>query len=239
MTAQELLTLTSNLAAVRDRIDAACERAGRASAAVTLVAVTKYAQVQWLHGLYELGCRDFGESRPQQLVQRAVELPADVRWHLIGHLQRNKADAVWPVAACLHSIDSLRLLDKLAELTGKSSARPAVLLEVNVSGEVSKDGFAPADLRTAWDDLWPHTPLDIAGLMTMAPLDDDAESARPVFEALRSLRDELRERTGDRLPLSTLSMGMSGDFETAIAAGATMVRIGSRLFEGLEHEPPR
>jgi pyridoxal phosphate enzyme (YggS family) len=233
MTEPLLATLARNLADVRRCIDAACHRAQRAPGDVTLVAVTKYAQPEWMRGLYELGCRDFGESRPQQLVQRAAGFPTDVRWHLIGHLQRNKASAVWPVAAAIHSADSLRLLDKLAESARESSARPDILLEVNVSGEASKGGFAPDELLAAWPTLWPNAPLQFAGLMTMAPLTDDPEATRPVFRALRELRDDLQQQTGGQLRLPQLSMGMSGDFEIAIEEGATLVRIGSRLFEGL------
>jgi hypothetical protein len=224
-------TLSRNLADVCGRIEAACERTGRNPADVTLVGVTKYAQPEWIRGLYDLGCRDFGESRPQQLVQRAAEFPRDVRWHLIGHLQRNKAAAVWPHAAVVHSVDSLRLIDKLDEAAATSIERPPILLEVNVSGEASKDGFSPNELCIAWPEIRMRTALDIAGLMTMAPEGDDPEAARPVFRALRALRDKLRDPSHG---LRELSMGMSGDFEVAIEEGATLVRIGSALFEGVE-----
>ena len=234
MDSAALETLARNLEDVRRRIAAASERAGRSAREILFVAVTKSATVEWMRGLYELGCRDFGESRPQQLVQRAAQLPADVRWHLIGHLQRNKAALVWPVASWLHSVDSQRLIDCLTKIARTSMHRPAVLLEVNVSGEAAKDGFAPERLRFAWPEL-PHTSsLDIQGLMTMAPLSDDPESARTVFRALRMFRDELRGVAGDSAALPQLSMGMSGDFEVAIEEGATIVRVGSRLFEGLE-----
>jgi pyridoxal phosphate enzyme (YggS family) len=220
--------LASNLESIQKAIHAACQRCGRGPDDVTLVAVTKYAELEWIRGLYELGLRDFGESRPQQLVQRAALFPGDVRWHLIGHLQRNKAGSVWPVATWLHSVDSVRLANRLGEIAASSERRPSILLEVNVSGEASKDGFAPDDLRSAWPQLR-TLPLQIAGLMAMAPEADDSELARPVFQQLRALRDKLH---GD-YPLPHLSMGMSGDFTVAIEEGATLVRVGSRLFAGL------
>jgi len=221
-------TLRNNLDGVRGAIRAACERSGRDPREVTLVAVTKYAQPEWIRGLYDLGCREFGESRPQQLVQRAAQFPGDVRWHLIGHLQRNKAALVWPVASWLHSVDSVRLAERLGEVAAQLPARPSILLEVNVSGEASKDGFSPEELQSAWPKL--HSlPLQITGLMTMAPESDDPQAARPVFRQLRQLRDALQTER----PLPQLSMGMSGDFEVAIEEGATLVRVGSRLFEGL------
>lgn len=225
-------TLRNNLDAVQDALRAACERSGRDPRDVTLVAVTKSAQLEWIQRLYELGCRDFGESRPQQLVQRATQLPGDVRWHLIGHLQRNKAALVWPAAAWLHSVDSVRLAEKLSELVARLPARPSLLLEVNVSGEASKDGFSPEELRSAWPHLQSLS-LPLVGLMTMAPASDDPQAVRPVFRQLRQLRDELQ--THSQLP--HLSMGMSGDFEVAVEEGATLVRVGSRLFEGLSQLP--
>jgi pyridoxal phosphate enzyme (YggS family) len=221
--------LSRNWESVQADMAAACRRAGRHPATVTLVAVTKYAEPDWMHGLYELGCRDFGEARPQQLVQRTALFPPDVRWHLIGHLQRNKAQQVWPAAAWLHSVDSLRLAQKLSDVARHSPHRPSILLEVNVSGEASKDGFSPEELTAAWQSLRGLAGLSIVGLMTMAPESDDPAAARPVFRGLRELRDALQPD----LPLPHLSMGMSGDFAVAIEEGATLVRIGSRLFRGL------
>lgn len=226
--------LAQNLARIRAAIEAACERAGSSPDQVTLVAVTKYAQIEWVCDLVELGVVDLGEARPQQLVSRAGELPSHVRWHLIGHLQRNKADIVLPVCHQIHSVDSVRLFDHLAKLAVSMSRPSSVLLEVNVSGEVSKDGFDRDELIQAWPKLQETTSLQIAGLMTMAPLESDAEAARPVFRALRELRDQLSASSNNRWPLRELSMGMSGDFEVAIEEGATMIRIGSSLFDGLE-----
>ena len=214
---------------MRRRIEAACARSGRDPAAVRLVAVTKYAPMEAVRELVALGHRDLGENRPQQLLERAGLLNgAEVTWHLIGHLQRNKARKVLPVASLIHSVDSVRLMEAIDRLAVELSLRPRVLLEVNVSGEGSKDGFEPGVLREAWGEITRMEHVELAGLMTMAPYSDDPETARPVFQSLRELRDELTA-TG-ALPLPELSMGMSGDFEVAIEEGATIVRMGSLLF---------
>jgi hypothetical protein len=162
------------------------------------------------------------------------ELPGlDVRWHLIGHLQRNKVRPVLPIAACVHSVDSLRLLERIDLLAAELQLRPRVLLEVNVSGEASKDGFPAAELRARSEQLGQYRHVRIDGLMTMAPYSENPESARSTFVGLRQLRDELVS-SGELGGLPELSMGMSGDYEVGIEEGATIVRIGSRLFEGLE-----
>lgn len=224
--------IRDNLAAVRARMIAACERCGRDPSCVTLIAVTKYASEAAVRALYEIGHRDFGESRPQQLAARASQYPTDVRWHLIGHLQRNKASLVAPITSRIHSVDSLRLLRKLDEVAAAEGQRVSILLEVNISGEASKDGYSANAVINEWADIVAATSLDIVGLMTMAPLEADATQTRAVFRGLRRLRDEL-VRQGP-WPLPELSMGMSGDFEIAIEEGATMVRIGSTLFAGCE-----
>ena len=228
--------LVENLRRVKADIAAACARADRSAQEVTLVAVTKYAQPEWIRGLIELGVRDFGESRSQQLCERAEQLPVDIRWHFIGHLQRNKVKPALSHTALVHSVDSLRLLDRIASIAGELSLRPRVLLEVNVSGEASKDGISVAELNAQWKQFAETPHVEICGLMTMAPLADQPEAARPVFCSLRQLRDELAERSPQHVRLSELSMGMSGDFEIAIEEGATLVRIGSRLFDGIALE---
>jgi len=224
--------IRDNLARVRNQMSAVCERVQRDPSEITLVAVTKYASEAAVRALYELGHRDFGESRPLQLADRAARFPVDIRWHLIGHLQRNKADRVIPCTHRIHSVDSWRLLRCLEEVAAKKACRPAVLLEVNVSGEASKDGFTTGELLLSWKDVQPSSAVEITGLMTMAPLDADADRVRVVFRDLRELRDELAAR--GPFPLPELSMGMSGDFELAIEEGATHIRIGSALFEGCE-----
>jgi pyridoxal phosphate enzyme (YggS family) len=233
--------VAENLAQIRGGIEAACRRAGRSTSDVLLVGVTKSAQLDWIAALVGLGVFDLGESRPQQLLERVEQLqklcpsgPASlpIRWHLIGHLQRNKVRKVLPIAACLHSIDSLALAARIDSLSAELGLRPRLLLEVNVAGEASKDGFSPDQLRADWPKLSALRHVELAGLMTMAPFSDDPEAARPTFQSLRRLRDELAAQP--RSPrLAELSMGMSGDFEPAIEEGATIIRVGTSLFEGL------
>lgn len=225
--------IAHNLATITAEIAAACARADRLPSEVQLVAVTKYAQPSWIERLIELGLRDLGESRPQQLVQRAAGFPTDIRWHLIGHLQRNKVKQVLPQTSLIHSVDSLRLLEQISEVAAGLSLRPRVLLEVNVSGESAKDGLSAAQLQSQWPAFQALPHVEIVGLMTMAPLADRPEAARPVFRELRNLRDDLAATAAPHVRLCELSMGMSGDFSVAIEEGATIVRIGSRLFENM------
>lgn len=222
-----------NLRHVRERIAAACARARRDPTAVSLLAVTKYAQVDWVRALAELGVADLGESRPQQLVARSRELGVTARWHLIGPLQRNKVRLVLPETELIHSVDSLRLLEAIDRVANELHLRPRLLLEVNLSGEVAKHGFTTDALRSLWSKVRSREQVQIDGLMTMAAYSANPEDARPTFAALRGLRDELQADSGSPA-LPHLSMGMSGDFETAIEEGATLVRIGSALWEGLE-----
>ena len=226
-------TVAENLARVRDRVAAACHRAGRDPGGVTLVAVTKYASAEQVGAVLAAGVRDLGENRPQQLEERAGLYAASsppVRWHQIGQVQRNKAKKVVAHAHLTHSADSERLLVVLDRAAADCGAPASVLLQINVSGEDSKSGFTPDAARDLWATdpaaRFPH--LRFRGLMTMAPAADDPDAARPTFAGLRTLRDELAGEDPSVLP--ELSMGMSGDFEPAIEEGATIVRVGSVLF---------
>lgn len=230
MTMNARATLSDRLADVRGRIAAACARAGRSPAGVTLVAVTKYVSAEVAALLPERGVTDLGESRPQELWKKAEAIPA-ARWHLIGHLQRNKLDRTVPLVSLVHSVDSDRVLDALAAFGAKRGAPVRVLLEVNCSREPAKGGFSPEALPAIGDRAVSLSGVELCGLMTMAAYSDNPDDARPTFAELRRLRDDLRTRTG--LPLPELSMGMSGDFEVAVEEGATLVRVGSTLFEGL------
>lgn len=235
MSSEQSQIIRDNVTAIHSRIAKAARRVGRDPADVRLIAVTKYAELPWVQHLVDAGVNILGESRPQQLVERAEKFGPEIEWHLIGHLQRNKVRSVLPHVTLIHSIDSLRLLNRVNEIAAELSLQPRVLLEVNVSGEASKDGFAPDSLRDSWDQIVDQDSVEIVGLMTMAPASNDPENARPTFAALKSLRDELAET---RLPLPELSMGMSGDFMIAIEEGATLVRIGSALFDGLASQEP-
>jgi pyridoxal phosphate enzyme (YggS family) len=222
--------LIDRLASVRDRIADACRRVGRKSDEVTLVAVTKTITPAIAVIATELGMLDLGENRPQELWKKADAVHS-ARWHLIGHLQRNKIERTIPFISLMHSVDSERLLEALDVFGRKRGAPVPVLLEVNCSREESKGGFAPEALPGLSEKLAAFTGVSIRGLMTMAAYFDDHESARPTFAELRRLRNDLATRSGLALP--HLSMGMSGDFEVAIEEEATFVRIGTMLFEGI------
>ena len=226
-------TVRANLARVRERIATACQRAGRDPAGVRLVGVSKYVDPLAAAALVRAGCVDLGEARPQVLWAKAAapELTGvGVRWRLIGHLQRNKADRTVAASAAIDSVDSLRLLSTLDKAAAAAGKRLPILLEVNVSGDAEKHGFAPADLAEALERLDNCPNLLAEGLMGMAARDGGAEVARHNFATLRELRDRL---STPQRPLGELSMGMSGDLDQAILEGSTMVRVGSALWEGL------
>ncbi len=227
--------IRDNLARVRQQIADAAARSGRTAEAVKLVAVTKSAGEPAIRALVEAGCRDLGESRPQQLWERAARL-ADlpIRWHMIGTLQRNKVRRTLPLVHTLQSADSPTLVEAVDRIAAELSLCVPVLLEVNVSGEGAKHGFDPAAVEPFLEELARLEHIEVRGLMCMAGLEGGAERARRDFAALRELRDRLRPSCPGRVSLDELSMGMSGDFEAAIEEGATIVRIGSALFEGPE-----
>jgi pyridoxal phosphate enzyme (YggS family) len=210
-----------NITNVRARIAAACERAGRSSGEVTLIGVSKTVSTDTIAEAVAAGLEDFGENRVQEAAEKIEALSSrgiTPRWHLIGHLQSNKAKTAANLFAIIHSVDSLRLAQELSRRAG----RTAILLEVNAAQEASKFGFAPKEVAPALSSIAALPHLDVQGLMTVAPLSDDPDAVRPVFRELRRLRDALG--------LRELSMGMTNDFEVAIEEGATMVRVGRAIF---------
>jgi pyridoxal phosphate enzyme (YggS family) len=217
---------------VEDRLRSACRRVGRDRGEVTLVAVTKTVSAEVAAALHALGVADLAESRPQELWAKARVLPASVRWHQIGHLQRNKIAQTVPLVAMIHSADSLRLLDALEAEAAKQRRIVPVLLEVNASREASKHGFAPEEVPGLAPQISRFRHVHVRGLMTMAAPEDDPEKCRPTFAALRGLRDRLRAGLRPPHTMEHLSMGMSNDFEVAVEEGATLVRLGTVLFEG-------
>lgn len=222
--------LANNLTLVKTKIQAACSRASRSPDDVTLLAVTKTVSVEVVASLVDLGLTRFGENRAQVGAEKVAVLDkAEVEWHFIGHLQRNKVKHVLPGFRVFHSIDSLRLAKTLAEEAVKKKCEIEVFVEVNVSGEASKHGVAPDDAFALAEYLASQSGVSLRGLMTMAPICSDVEQTRPVFRRLRELRDSIIARTGIALP--DLSMGMSNDFEIAIEEGATVIRLGSVLFQ--------
>jgi pyridoxal phosphate enzyme (YggS family) len=220
--------IAQHLADIRGRIESAALRAGRDPASVQLVAVSKTHPADAVRAAAAAGQLLFGESRVQEAREKIPACPPDLEWHFIGHLQKNKVRHALPLFDFFHSIDSMALAQAMDRIACESGRTVTGLLEVNVSGEATKHGFTPEQLRAEFSALTSLPHLRVVGLMTMAPYAEDAEQARPVFRALRELRDGLQQTLGTSLP--HLSMGMSGDFEPAIAEGATLVRIGSSIF---------
>lgn len=239
--------LTDRLKRVRDEIARAAQRSGRPASGVTLVAVTKTVGVDVIRQLIDAGVRDIGESRVQELVKRAgmiaeyhgrLQLGATTkseppRWHMIGHLQRNKVKAVLPWITCIHSLDSLRLAEEISATASKLERNVDVLVEVNASGEKSKFGVAVGAVNYLIEQIASLPGMTVTGLMTMAPLTDDPEKTRPVFVRVRELFEELVGTNVVGPRFRELSMGMSQDYRVAIEEGATMVRVGTALFEDL------
>jgi pyridoxal phosphate enzyme (YggS family) len=226
--------LQRNLAVVLGRIAEACGRAGRSPGEVTLVVVTKTADAEVIEALAALGVRDVGENRVQALVERAERLKAlGLRWHMIGHLQRNKVRKVLPVAHLIHSLDAAALAEAANRVAAEQGRVVDVLIEVNVSGEAQKFGLAPAAAEEIVRAAGQWSNLRVLGLMTMAPLVDDPETVRPVFAGLRELADRLRADAPPNVDLRHLSMGMTQDYVQAVEEGATIVRIGTAVVGGV------
>jgi pyridoxal phosphate enzyme (YggS family) len=192
------------------------------------VAVSKTHPPELIREAVEAGQVLFGENRVQEAVAKIPLLPSGLRWHLIGHLQSNKIRKALPLFELIHGIDSLELARDVDRIAAELGVFPKILLEINVSGEGSKHGFEPALMERQLEELLELPRVQVEGFMTMAPLAPDSEASRPHFRALRELRDRLAIRTG--IPLSILSMGMSGDFEVGVEEGATLVRVGSAIF---------
>jgi pyridoxal phosphate enzyme (YggS family) len=231
--------LKTNLSSVQERIAAAAGRAGRHPEEVTLVAVTKMEPPDVILAAYELGLRHFGENRIEEAQEKAGDLPADITWHMIGHIQSRKARDVLPLFDWVHAVDRAKIARRLERFAAESGRPLPVLLECNVSGEASKYGFATdrwvedeeqrRALFAAIEEILALPHLQVQGLMTMAPIVEQAEQARPTFVQLRRLRDELA-RAFPQASWHHLSMGMTDDFEVAIEEGATLVRIGRAIF---------
>jgi pyridoxal phosphate enzyme (YggS family) len=221
--------IAANLEEIRRRMAEAARRSGRDPASVRLVAVSKTYPAEAVAAAAATGQRVFGESRVQESRDKIPACPSGLEWHFIGHLQKNKVRQALPLFPFFHSIDSTALAGAIDRIAGETGVKAQGLLEVNVSGEETKHGFTPEELRAQFPTLSKLPHLRILGLMTMAPYGDNPEDARPVFRTLRELRDELQSTC--QHPLPELSMGMSGDFEPAIEEGATLVRVGSSIFD--------
>jgi len=217
------MNLQHNLFELEQRILAVCDRAGRKRDKITLIAVSKTQSVEIILQAYDLGIRDFGENRVQELLRKKDLLPQDIRWHLIGHLQSNKAKYIAGFIHYVHSIDSLETAKELSKRAMQHSRKINILLEVNVAAEESKEGIASSEISELSSLIFAEAAsLNINGLMTVAPYEEHVEQVRPYFKELHKLCGEFGWQE--------LSMGMSNDFEVAIEEGATMIRIGSLLF---------
>lgn len=229
------MSFRDRLATIEDRIAAACRHAGRERAAVKLMAVSKTHPASAIQEAAAAGVALFGENRVQEFEAKRGELPPHIEVHLIGHLQSNKAAKAAAIFSAVDTVDSSRLLDRLNDAAKQRDRRLPVLLEIKLSAETAKSGFDPDgdDLRETFDRAADLNHAQVKGLMTIAPLDENPETARACFRRLRELRDEWARRY-PRLNLQELSMGMSGDFEIAIEEGSTLVRIGTALFGARE-----
>jgi len=226
------MSIAENISHVRARIDAALDRSGRAGQDVTLVAVTKTVPVERIREALAAGITDVGENRAQEAVAKVEALGTGPQWHFIGYLQRNKVRQVVPFAHLIQSVDRVELLEEIDKRAAAIDTVQHVLIEVNVAGEEAKSGADPAwldDIAAAAGRL---SHVRIRGLMTMAPLVADAESARPVFRKLRALFDKMSKEKAPNVEMVHLSMGMTNDFEVAIEEGSNMVRVGRAIFGG-------
>jgi PLP dependent protein len=221
-------SIAENLERVRERIAGAAAKVGRAVDEIELVAITKMHPADRVREAIEAGQTLFGESRVQEARAKIPELPSNLRWHFVGHLQKNKIRHALPLFELFHSVDSLALAEDMNRIAQEEGMHPHVFLEVNVAGEGSKFGFKPEALRAEMESLLALPRLSIEGLMCIPPLAEEAEASRKYFVQLRELRDTLEKEFDMKLP--RLSMGMTNDFPVAVEEGATLVRVGTAIF---------
>jgi PLP dependent protein len=232
---EESKELRARLEEINQRIAAACDRVGRRASEITLVAVSKTVPAARIHDAIEAGVRMLGESRVQEAAAKIQELSAisaerKVQWHLIGHLQSNKARRAVELFDAIHSVDDLKLAERLDHLAAESGKRLPIFIEINLGGEESKTGVAPDEALPLCEQVGKLPSLELKGLMAVPPFSDNPEEARPFFRRLRRLRDEAQRSGAVGGSFNDLSMGMSDDFEIAIEEGATFIRIGTALF---------
>lgn len=222
--------IKEHLTEVKERIEQACIRSGRNPGEVTLIAVSKTKPVPMLEEAYAAGARDFGENKVQEIAAKKPELPEDIRWHMIGHLQRNKVGQVLGKAVLIHSVDSLRLARQIETDAAKAGLDVDILLEVNVAKEESKYGFMLEEVEDAIMTIKDFPHVHIKGLMTIAPFVENPEENRGIFKKLFEFAVDIDKKNIDNVTMGVLSMGMTGDYEVAIEEGATMVRVGTGIF---------
>ena len=215
---------------VEERIQAACDRAGRSREDVTLICVTKTKPVEDLRQAYDAGQRFFGENRVQEIIEKYPQLPDDIQWHMIGHLQRNKVKYLMDRAVMIHSVDSAALAQTISKEAVKAGRVMDILLEVNAAGEESKFGLGYDQVLPLIREIAPLHGIHICGLMTVPPYTEDPETNRGYFQKLRKLSVDIASQSIDNVSMRILSMGMTGDFEVAIEEGATHIRVGTAIF---------
>lgn len=222
--------LEENYRRVKENIRKACEKSGREEQEVTLLAVSKTKPVDMLLDVYHAGARDFGENKVQELVDKIPQMPADVRWHMIGHLQRNKVKYIVDKVYLIHSVDSLRLAEEISREAVKKQTEVNILIEVNVAQEESKFGTTVEDTAELIRSIAALPAIHIKGLMTIAPFVENAEENRTYFQKLRQLAVDIGNKNIDNVSMSILSMGMTGDYMVAAEEGSTIVRVGTGIF---------
>lgn len=224
------MSIKENLQTVKNNMLKAAERAGRNPEDVTLIAVSKTKPVEMIREAYDLGIRDFGENKVQELVDKYDMLPGDIRWHLIGHLQTNKVKYIVDKAYLIHSVDSVKLAKEISKEASKRSLTVNILIEVNVSGEESKFGVSPDKLLETTEEIAALPAINIKGLMTVAPYVVDSEQNREIFAQMMKFTVDIMQKNIDNVSMDFISMGMSGDYEVAIEEGATYIRVGTSIF---------
>lgn len=222
--------IAENMKVVQKKIETACEKSGRSKEEVTLIAVSKTKPVSMLQEAYDTGCRDFGENKVQELVDKYEQLPKDIRWHMIGHLQRNKVKYIVDKVYMIHSVDSLRLAEEISKEAVKKGVTVSILLEVNVAQEETKFGASAQDVAALAEEIAKLPNIVIKGLMTIAPNVLNAEENREVFRKLKQIAVDITQKNIDNINMGELSMGMTGDYEVAVMEGATYVRVGTGIF---------
>ncbi len=222
--------IQENLQVVQKNIKAACTRSGRSETAVKLIAVSKTKPVAMLREAYDAGCRDFGENKVQELVEKYEQMPKDIRWHMIGHLQRNKVKYIVDKVWLIHSVDSLRLAEEISKEAVRKNVKVSILVEVNVAGEESKFGVTTQDAVSLVEEIAKLPNVVIKGLMTIAPYVENSEENRLYFAKLMQIYVDIIHKNIDNVFMEELSMGMTGDYEVAIEEGATCVRVGTGIF---------
>lgn len=229
------MDIRENLDTVKSRIENACKACGRESSEVRLVAVSKTKPLATLKEAYAYGCRDFGENKVQELLDKYEALPKDIRWHMIGHLQRNKVKYIVDKVFLIHSVDSLRLAQEIEKEAAKKEITVNVLVEVNVAGEESKFGTTSGEACSLVEEIARLPHVKVRGLMTIAPYVEDAEENRRYFAKLKQIYVDIIHKNIDNVFMEELSMGMTGDYEVAITEGATYVRVGTGIFGEREY----